>query len=362
MEHTLAQATEKTSFRPIRWVDGGVELIDQTLLPLDEVWLRFDDYRDVAAAVREMKIRGAPAIGVAGAYALALAAAETAGRADADFMSRLERAGREIAAARPTAVNLAWAVDRMLDVARRKVSGNDTVDAVVGELIEEAKRIQDEDEAANVRMGEFGAVLLPEGGSILTHCNTGALATGGFGTALGVIRTAWSQGRIAHVYATETRPFMQGARLTAWELVRAKIDSTLIPDSAAGQLMRRGKVHAVILGADRIAANGDVANKIGTYSLAVLARQHGIPFYVAAPTSTIDLSLPSGDDIPIEERPAEEVTHIYGRRIVPEGIGVLNTAFDVTPHELVTAIVTENGVAQGPYTISLKNATEGTLG
>ena len=354
----MAQATEKTSFRPIRWVDGGVELIDQTLLPLEEVWLRFDDYRDVAAAIRDMKIRGAPAIGVAGAYALALAAVEIARRADADFVSRLEAAGREIAAARPTAVNLAWAVDRMLAFAASLGADSE----VVAKLVVEAKNIQDEDEAANLRMGEFGAVLLPEGGSILTHCNTGALATGGFGTALGVIRTAWSQGRIAHVYATETRPFMQGARLTAWELVRARIDATLIPDSAAGQLMRRGKVHAVILGADRIAANGDVANKIGTYSLAVLAKKHDIPFYVAAPTSTIDLSLPSGDDIPIEERPAEEVTHINGRRIVPEGIGVLNTAFDVTPHELVTGIVTENGVALSPYTISLKKATEGDLG
>ncbi|MCH7653675.1 MAG: S-methyl-5-thioribose-1-phosphate isomerase, partial [Chloroflexi bacterium] len=258
----------------------------------------------------------------------------------------------------PTAVNLAWAVDRMLAFAASLGADSE----IVAKLVVEAKNIQDEDEAANLRMGEFGAVLLPEGGSILTHCNTGALATGGFGTALGVIRTAWSQGRIAHVYATETRPFMQGARLTAWELVRARIDATLIPDSAAGQLMRRGKVHAVILGADRIAANGDVANKIGTYSLAVLAKEHDIPFYVAAPTSTIDLSLPSGDDIPIEERPAEEVTHINGRRIVPEGIGVLNTAFDVTPHELVTGIVTENGVALSPYTISLKKATEGDLG
>ena len=353
-----ARATEKTGFRPIRWVDGGVELIDQTLLPLEEVWLRFDGYRDVVAAIRDMKIRGAPAIGVAGGYAIALAGAEIAERADGDFMSQLETAGSEIAAARPTAVNLAWAVGRMLDIAAKLGSDPD----IVAKLISEAKRIQDEDEAANVRMGEFGAALLPEGGSILTHCNTGALATGGFGTALGVIRTAWSQGRIAHVYATETRPFMQGARLTAWELVNAGIDSTLITDSSAGQLMRRGKVHAVILGADRIAANGDIANKIGTYSLAVIAREHGIPFYVAAPTSTIDLSLPSGDDIPIEERPAEEVTHIRGKRIAPVGINVLNTAFDITPHEFVTGIVTENGVARSPYSLSLKKATEGTLG
>ena len=357
-EQLLAQLTEIKSFRPIRWDDGVVELIDQTLLPLEEVWLRYDDYRDVVAAIQDMKIRGAPAIGVAGGYALALAAKELAERADAEFMTGLEAAGSEIASARPTAVNLAWAVHRILDFAASLRNDPE----IVAKLILEAKRIQDEDVAANIRMGEFGAMILPEGGSILTHCNTGALATGGYGTALGVIRTAWSQGRIAHVYATETRPFLQGARLTAWELVKAGIDSTLIPDSSAGQLMRRGKVNAVILGADRIAANGDVANKIGTYSLAVLAKEHGIPFYVAAPTSTIDLTLPTGDDIPIEERPAEEVTHMNGRRIAPEGIGVLNTAFDVTPHELVTGIVTEMGVARSPFGVSLKNATEGTLG
>lgn len=343
------------SFRPICWLDEGkVRLIDQTRLPLEEVWLELDDYRSVVAAIKEMRIRGAPAIGIAGAYAVSLAALEIDIAGVEDFMPRLEIAAQEIRNARPTAVNLEWAVRRMLDVAQKAGSPSD--------LIEEAKRIQDEDEEANHRIGRFGAELIPYDSAILTHCNTGALATGGYGTALGIIRTAWSDGRLSGVFATETRPLLQGARLTAWELAQANISATLIPDSAAGQLLRLGRAQAVIVGADRIAANGDTANKIGTYSLAVLARENGVPFYVAAPTSTIDLSLSSGDCIPIEERPAEEVTHIAGVRIASEGIGVLNTAFDITPHRYITAIITEAGVVREPYCDGLQKILEAPNG
>ncbi len=339
------------NFRPIAWQgDGKVRLIDQTRLPLEEVWLEFEDYNGIIGAIKEMRIRGAPAIGVAGAYAVALAALEIERDSVGGLMPRLEEPARAIKDARPTAVNLGWAVGRMLDTARKANS--------TAELVAEARRIQDEDEEANHRIGRHGADLIPHDSVVLTHCNAGALATGGFGTALGVIHTAWADGRLRSVFATETRPFLQGARLTAWELKQANIQSTLIPDSAAGQLMRRGKAQAVIVGADRIAANGDVANKIGTYSLAVLARENGLPFYVAAPVSTIDLSLDSGDSIPIEERPPEEVTHIAGVRIVPEGVEALNTAFDVTPHGYVTAIITERGVVREPYSEGLKGILE----
>ena len=346
------------SFRPIVWADDKARLIDQTRLPLEEVWLELSDYRDVIAAIKEMRIRGAPAIGVAGAYAVALAALEIARERPNGFMAGLEMAAAEIKEARPTGANLAWAVERMMGVARRAVSAED---AVAG-LIAEAIKIQDEDEESNRRMGRFGADLIPEDSAVLTHCNTGALATGGYGTALGVIRTAWADGRISRVFATETRPFLQGARLTAWELVQANIDSTLLADSGAGQLMRRGEVQAAIVGADRIAANGDVANKIGTYNLAVLARENGVPFYVAAPTGTIDMSLSSGDLIPIEERSAEEITHLGGTRIAAEGMDVLNSAFDVTPSRYITAIITERGVSRQPYDHSLAELMETSIG
>ena len=280
------------SLRPIAWRDGKVALLDQTRLPLEEVWLELDDYRDVIEAIQNMRIRGAPAIGVAGAYAVALAASELCG-ADHDG-ERLRAAAAEIADARPTGANLAWAVRRMMAAAERDRSPET--------LAAEAARIQDEDEAANLSIGRYGADLMPSGGNVMTHCNAGALATGGYGTALGVIKTAWADGKIGHVFATETRPLLQGARLTAWELKRGEIDSTVLPDSAAGQLIRSGRVQAIVVGADRVAANGDVANKIGTYSLAVLARENDVPFYVAAPTSTVDLTLESGDSIPIEER------------------------------------------------------------
>ena len=342
------------AFRPILWSEGAVRLIDQTRLPLEEVWLEFTDYRDVVAAIKEMRIRGAPAIGVAGAYAVALAALEIVHGQNGDFMTDLRRAAEEIRNARPTGANLSWAVDRMLATANRA----DSAERATDELVADAARIQDEDEAANRRIGALGSELLTPRSAVLTHCNAGALATGGYGTALGVILTAWSEGKLTRVFATETRPLLQGARLTAWELAQAGAAATLVPDGAAGQLMRRGEVQAVVVGADRVAANGDVANKIGTYTLAVLARENGLPFYVAAPTSTIDLSTPSGDSIPIEERSEDEVTTIAGVRTAPEGITALNRAFDVTPHKYVNAIITEAGVARSPYEQELRRLVE----
>ena len=344
--------------RPIVWADGKVRLIDQTLLPHREVWLEIADYRDVVAAIKEMRIRGAPAIGVAGAYAVALAAAELAASEDPAFLTSLEEAAADVRSARPTGANLAWAVDRMLQVAHQTKIPNAAVDA----LIVEAQAIQDEDESANRAIGRYGASLLPQGGTILTHCNAGALATGGFGTALGVVMTAWEDGRIAKVLATETRPFLQGARLTAWELARAGVDASLIADSAAGHMMQTGEVQAVVTGADRIAANGDVANKIGTYSLAVLATENDVPFYVAAPTSTLDLGLASGQEIVIEQRSSEEVTDFNGERVAALGIDAINPAFDVTPHEYVTAIVTEMGAVRDPYVEGLRQIAEGGIG
>ena len=327
-------------------------LIDQTRLPQEEVWLEFSEYAAVVEAVRDMRIRGAPAIGIAAAYAMALAAREAA-EGQLEPKQWLDSAAEVIRSARPTAVNLAWAIDRMLEVARGVDDAN-----IPSALAHEAIAIQEADEVANRSMGRYGAELFPAGSKVLTHCNTGALATGGYGTALGVIHTAWDQGRIARVFATETRPFLQGARLTAWELANAGIEATLIVDSAAGHLMSRGDVDAVIVGADRIAANGDVANKIGTYSLAVLARENDLPFYVAAPTATIDLELPSGDLIPIESRSSDEVTHLGGHRVAAAGIAVANPAFDVTPCRYVTAIVTEVGVVRSPYGSALKDAAK----
>ena len=334
-----------------------MSLIDQTRLPVEEVWLELYDYREVIEAIRELRIRGAPAIGVAGAFAVALAAAEIEREGSGVSVSRLESAAREIEQARPTGANLRWAVRRMLGTARRAEAG-DSGESMVAELAREAEEIHEEDERANLRMGRFGADLMPKDGAVLTHCNAGALATGGYGTALGVIRAAWDAGRISGVFATETRPVLQGARLTAWELVRDGIDATLISDSAAGQLMRSGRVQAVIVGADRIAANGDVANKIGTYNLAVLASEHGLPLYVAAPTSTIDLEAPTGDSIPIEKRAAQEVTHLAGKRVAAEGIKALNFAFDVTPHRYVAAIITEAGIVREPYEEGLRQVVE----
>ncbi len=346
---------EATSVRPIFWDDGKVALLDQTRLPNEEVWLELTEYEDVVEAIQNMRIRGAPAIGVAGAYAVALAAIELRDASSTGFAIELRRAAEVIKEARPTGANLAWAVKRMMSVAHTESDPETTTRA----LIAEAQRIQEEDEEANLSIGRLGADLIPAGSNVMTHCNAGALATGGYGTALGVIKSAWADERIEHVFASETRPLLQGARLTAWELIRANIDATVLPDSAAGQLMRRGEIQAIVVGADRIAANGDVANKIGTYSHAVLANENGIPFYVAAPTSTVDLSLPSGDAIPIEQRSPGEVATLAGTQLVPDGMDVLNVAFDVTPSRYVTAIITENGVARDPYEAQLADLVRG---
>ena len=336
---------------PIEWLpEGRVRFIDQTRLPGEEVRLDTADYHDVAEAIRSLRVRGAPLIGIAAAYGLALAAL-AAPTDDRDaFLRSLREAASTLGDTRPTAVNLAWALHRALAAAESAPS----VEEARRALLEEARQIHEEDIEGNRRIGELGAQLLSDDASVLTHCNAGSLATGGYGTALGVVRAAWEQGKLRRVYVTETRPLLQGARLTSWELQRDGIPFTLVVDSAAGSLLRRGLVDAVVVGADRIAANGDVANKIGTYALAVLARDNGVPFYVAAPTSTIDLSVGSGEAIPIEERAAEEVTSLAGVAIAPAGVEATNPAFDVTPGECVTAIITESGVARGPYAGSLR--------
>jgi methylthioribose-1-phosphate isomerase len=328
----------------------AVVLIDQRRLPDEEVYLRCRDHREVARAIKDMAIRGAPAIGVAAAYGLALGARLAEGEGEA-LHAAFEEMARELGATRPTAVNLFWAIERM----RRRFLAllPDGPEALRSGLLREALAIDQEDVLSCQRIGELGADLLPRDARILTHCNAGALATAGYGTALGVIRSAAKRGKVRGVFADETRPYLQGARLTAWELMREGIATTVIADNMAGFLMSRGELDAVVVGADRIARNGDVANKIGTYSVAVLARENGIPFYVAAPVSTFDLATASGRDIPIEERPPEEVTHHGGRRLTPAGVGVRNPAFDVTPARYVTAIVCERGVARAPYEESL---------
>jgi methylthioribose-1-phosphate isomerase len=350
--------SEVMSIKPLNWPGETLRLLYQTRLPAEEVWLELSDYREVIAAIRDMRVRGAPAIGIAGAYAVALAATEFAHMEAQSFLVELAAAADSIAGTRPTGANLGWAVRRMLDVA----NGAETPRAAVIMLINEAVRLQNEDEAANLAIGRLGAALLPPHGAVLTHCNAGALATAGYGTALGVVRSAWADGKLSRVFATETRPLLQGSRLTAWELSRSGIDTTILPDSAAGQLMRRGEVQSIVVGADRIAANGDVANKIGTYSLAVLAMENGVPFYVAAPTSTIDTELPNGDAIPIEERDASEVTHLGGTRIAAEGVGALNPAFDITPNRFVKAIITEQKILQAPYGPAIAAVTEAPRG
>ena len=323
-------------------------------MPHQEVYLETGDYRVVASAIRELKIRGAPAIGVAGAYAIALGALSIEAHLEDEFREKLRVVISTVAATRPTARNLFRAIERMEQAA---VAGENT-EQIKKALVEEAVKIHAEEAEATRKLSQLGAELIPDKSTILTHCNTGPLATGGYGTALGVIIRAREQGKKVKVLATETRPLLQGARLTTWELMKANIPVTLITDSMAGYYMSRGEVDAVIVGADRIAANGDTANKIGTYSLAVLAKEHGIPFYVAAPTTTVDLALASGDDIPIEQRSPEEVTHIRGVRIAPEGVEVLNPAFDVTPHRYLTAIITEKGIIREPYGEGLRGFEE----
>ena len=338
--------------RSIEWYDGKVRMIDQRLLPGEFRLVEYDDYREVAQAIRTMVIRGAPAIGAAAAFGMALAAREARTQDRDRLLVDLGTAADALCAARPTAVNLSWAVARLL----RRAESEPDPDIIPDVLLTEARALADEDVEINRRLGGNGAALIRDGDAILHHCNTGALATVDYGTALGVIRTAHEQGKRVHVFVDETRPRLQGARLTAWELTQLGIPFTLIVDNAAGHFMRTQQVDIVLVGADRVAANGDVANKIGTYKLAVVAQANGIPFYPCVPISTIDLSLATGDDIPIEERASEEITAItyQGRPAAPEGVSVGNPAFDVTPHRYVTGIVTENGIAYPPFEVSLR--------
>lgn len=327
----------------IQWTDDGVVMIDQTRLPNEEVFVTCRTYEEVAHAIRTMVIRGAPAIGVAAAMGVALGVQDP----QADFQTVCDT----LAKTRPTAVNLFWAIDRMKRL-YQSLQGK-TLEEMRATMVAEAKQVRLEDIAINQAIGQHGASLVPDGKTVLTHCNAGALATAGYGTALGVIRAAVSQGKQIDVFADETRPFLQGSRLTVWELQQDHIPTTLITDNMAGHFLKSGRIGCVIVGADRIAANGDVANKIGTYSVAVLAKENGVPFYVAAPVSTLDLTLPTGEAIPIEERAAAEVTHYSGSAVAPEGTAARHPAFDVTPNRYVTAIITERGVAHAPYEQSL---------
>jgi methylthioribose-1-phosphate isomerase len=343
----------------IEWKDDAVVMIDQRKLPASEVYVRCKTANEVAKAIKTMVIRGAPAIGVAAAMGIALGMGRSRATGTKQFTTEFQKTCDLMAATRPTAVNLFWAIERMKKTFADAAHNGHSVDEIKRRLADEARAIHDEDVQSCRTMGAHGAGLVPASANILTHCNAGALATAGYGTALGVIRAAAEQGKKIAVLADETRPFLQGARLTAWELVKDGIDTTVITDNMAGSMMRLGQVDLVVVGADRIAANGDVANKIGTYSVAVLAREHGIPFYVAAPLSTVDLNTPDGSRIPIEERNDREVTHIGSSRITPDGAHVRNPAFDVTPAKYVTAIITERGIARAPFDESLAQLFEG---
>jgi methylthioribose-1-phosphate isomerase len=336
----------------IQWTDAGVVMIDQTRLPKEETYVTCRDYREMAEAIRSMVIRGAPAIGVAAAMGVALGVLHADER---NLDAEMNTICSTLAATRPTAVNLFWAIERMRKL-YESLRGKAFAE-IRSRLVEEAQQIRLEDIAINQAIGRHGASLVPDGKTVLTHCNAGALATAGYGTALGVVRAAVEAGKKIDVFADETRPFLQGARLTAWELQQDNIPATLITDNMAGYFLASGRIGCVVVGADRIAANGDVANKVGTYSVAVLAKENNVPFYVAAPISTLDLTLESGSEIPIEQRAASEVTHVFGVPVAPDGIAVENPAFDITPNRYVTAIVTERGVARAPYTESLRGLT-----
>jgi methylthioribose-1-phosphate isomerase len=342
--------------RPIRWTGEALELLDQRKLPFETDYLRCTGSDDVATAIRDLAVRGAPAIGIAAAWGVVLAAREVDARSAGEAMAALEPAMSRLNAARPTAVNLAWALARMRAALARAEADAGGAGHWRAVLEAEAAAIEREDLAANRRMGMLGAALIEPGSGVMTHCNTGSLATAGFGTALGVIRAGVAQDRIARVYAGETRPWLQGARLTAWELQQDGIDATLIADAAASHLMKTGRVQWVVVGADRICANGDVANKIGTYQLAIAARHHGVKFMVVAPSSTVDMATPSGDLIEIEERAAGELHALGGVRTAAEGIAAWNPVFDVTPHDLIDAIVTEKGVVQAPDAAAMRAA------
>ena len=345
---------------PVEWTeDGAVKMLDQRLLPTEEKWLILKSYAEVADAIKDMVVRGAPAIGVSAAYGIALGAKQFVGTSVADLEEELDYICGVMGKTRPTAVNLFWAIDRMKRTFQTAKAEGKTVSEIKQILIEDAKDIHTEDIESQRLIAQFGGELMAQDSTVLTHCNAGALATGGvWGTALGVVRGAKSQGKKISVFADETRPYLQGARLTAWELLQDDIPVTLITDNMSGHIMSQGKIHAVVVGSDRIAANGDVANKIGTYMVAVLAKRHNIPFYVAAPLSTVDLNCPTGAEIPIEERNIREITHVKDIQLAPDGVEVSNYAFDVTPNDLVTAIITEKGVARTPYLESLRKMFE----
>ncbi len=345
--------------KTLEWTETGVVMIDQRRLPTEELYPLFRTYEEVAWAIKEMVVRGAPAIGVAAAMGVALGARDTHTEDPQEFKQAFNHICDVLAATRPTAVNLFWAIERMRNLYIKLKNEGVSLNAIRARLIEEANRMHDEDVAANQAMGRHGAELISDGATILTHCNAGALATAGYGTALGVIRAAVEAGKRVAVYADETRPFLQGARLTAWELHKDNIPVTLITDNMAGHFMKARQIDCIIVGADRIAANGDVANKIGTYSVAVLAKENNLPFYVAAPISTLDLSIPDGEHIPIEERASLEVTHVKDVQLAPEGVQIANPAFDVTPNRYVAAIITERGVARSPYQESLQRLAAG---
>lgn len=342
--------------RSVEWHNGKVRMIDQRLLPAEFRLVEYESHRDVAQAIRAMVVRGAPAIGAAAAFGVALAARESQAHDRSGLLADLREAADVLCAARPTAVNLSWAVARLL----RRAEAEPEFAAIPDALLAAAQALADEDIEVNQRLGQHGAALIRDGDTVLHHCNTGALATVDYGTALGVVRTAHEQGKQVHVLVDETRPRLQGARLTAWELKQLGVPFTLIVDNAAGHFLRTGQVDIVLVGADRVAANGDVVNKIGTYKLAVVAQATGVPFYPCVPTSTIDRSLPTGDDVPIEERPADEVVGItyQEQAVAPDGVQVANPAFDVTPYRYVTGIVTENGIAYPPFDVSLRDMME----
>jgi methylthioribose-1-phosphate isomerase len=345
----------------IDWQDDMIVMVDQRKLPGQEVYVRCRTAQEVARSIRTMVIRGAPAIGVAAAMGIALAARRSTATGTKQFAVDFQKTCDMMAATRPTAVNLFWAIDRMKKAFADGAQAGESPGELAARLEREARAIHDEDVANCRAMGSFGAHVVPDGARVLTHCNAGALATAGYGSALGVIRAAVEQGKKIAVFADETRPFLQGARLTAWELVREGINTTVITESMAGPLMRAGEVDLVVVGADRIAANGDTANKIGTYTVAVLAHEHKVPFYVAAPLSTIDLSTPDGDQIPIEERDGREITHIGSSRLTPEGAHIRNPAFDVTPHRYIAGIITEKGIVRPPFADGLRRAFEASL-
>ena len=338
----------------LEWTTAGVNFLDQTKLPLEETYVLATSYQEVATVIRDMIVRGAPAIGVSAAMGVAIGIERSKAGSVQELTAEVDVICETLAATRPTAVNLFWGIGRIRDLYNRLVAGGADLPVIKKAVVEEACLMYDEDIAACKQMGAFGAELMPMEGTVLTHCNAGALATCGYGSALGVIRAAIEQGHKIDVFADETRPFLQGARLTAWELMKDNIQTTVLCDNMAASLMQKGRIQAVIVGADRIAANGDVANKIGTYGVSILAKEHGLPFYVAAPWSTIDLATLTGDSIPIEQRNAREVTHSNGKQMTPDGVGVENPAFDVTPAKYVTAIITERGILRAPYSESIQ--------